>query len=188
VADLNEVIIEWQSAKSPGGLSILYFKASGSVASQRSAIQSMLGGVVARLDNNTSWVVRTSGKVRDEATGTLTGFWNDANAKTGVGTLSGNAVPNASQVLLQWRTSTIVNGRLLQGRTYIPGLSATSLDEGELSSGAITSFQAGQAALLAAVPGDLVVWHRPGGGSPGSGVSVTAGATWSELAVQRRRR
>lgn len=188
MADLNEVIVDWTSTNSPGGLSVMYFKAGSPIAPQRAAIHTMYSGVVARLDNGTAWTVRTSGKIIDEATGTLTGFWNDATAKSGVGTLAGNCVPNASQVLLRWRTATVVGGRLLQGRTFVPGLGASSLDEGQVSAATVTAFQASQAALLAAVPGDLVVWHRPGGAAPGVGISVTAGTTWSELAVQRRRR
>ena len=188
MADLNEVIVDWNTTNSPGGLSVMYFKASGSIVNQRAAIQTMYTACIARLDNGTVWTVRTSGKIIDETTGTLTGFWNDAAAKTGTGTLSGNCVPNAAQVLFRWRTSTIVNGRLLQGRTFVPGLGAASLDEGQVSAAALGAMQGGQAALLAAIPGELVVWHRPVGGNPGSGVAVTAGTVWSELAVQRRRR
>jgi len=188
MADLNEVIVDWSSAKSPGGLSGMYFLASGSIANQRSAIQNMYTACIARLDNNTSWSVRTSGKVIDEATGTLTAFWNDNTTKSGSGTLTGNAVPNAAQVLLRWRTTQIVNGRLLQGRTFVPGLSASSLDEGEVSSAAVGTFQTAQGAFIAAVPGEFVVWHRPNGASPGAAYPVTGQATWAELAVQRRRR
>lgn len=188
MTNLNEVIVDWTSENSPGGLSVMYFLASGNIVNQRNAIQSMYGGVVARLDTLTTWNVRTSGKVIDDATGTLVGFWGDSNTKSGVGTLSGQPVPNASQVLLRWRTSDIVNGRLLQGRTFVPGLATASLDAGQLAAAAVTAFQAGQAALLAAVPGDLQVWHRPKGGSPGAAHTVTSAATWSELATQRRRR
>lgn len=188
MTDLNEVIVDWTSENSPGGLSVMYFLASGSISNQRTAIQTLISGFVNKLDTLTTFTVRTQGKVIDDATGTLQAFWGDATAHTGPGTLSGIPVPNASQVLLQWRTSDIVNGRLLQGRTFVPGLGTAAVDGGQLASATVTAVQAGQAAMLAAIPGELQVWHRPNGGSPGAAHTVTSAACWSEMAVQRRRR
>lgn len=185
---LNEVIIDWSAESTSGGLSVLYFLNSGAITDQREGIQNMLGAVIGRLDSLTTWSVRTSGKVIDDATGTLTGFWSDSTARTGVGTVTGQPVANAAQVLLRWRTDNIVAGRLLQGRTYVPGLAQGATDKGQLAAATITAFQGGQAALLATAPGELVVWHRPTESTPGSSFPVTAGATWEELAVQRRRR
>lgn len=186
--DLAEVIVDWQAENTNGGLSVMYFSNPVSIAQYRAAIDQLYTDVAARLDSLTTWTVRTSGKVIDDATGTLTGFWNDATAATGSGSLSGIPVANASQVLLRWRTDTIVAGRLLQGRTYVPGLGTASMDGGQLSAAAQAAFQTAQATFIAGLTGDFVIWHRPGESTPGAAYTVESGATWNELAVQRRRR
>lgn len=183
-----EVITDWSAENSRPGLSVMYFKSTGSIATIRQAIDTMYDTVQARMDSLTTWTVRTSGKIIDETTGTLTGFWSDATARAGAGTLSGSPVANAAQVLLRWRTNNIVNGRLLQGRTFVPGLSSSSTDGGQLSSAALSAFEGAQAAFLTSVGSDMVIWHRPNGSDPGSLFAVSTGATWNELATQRRRR
>lgn len=188
MTDLNEIIVDWTSENSQPGLSVMYCKASGPVAAQRSYIHVMYDTVKARLDSLTTWTIRTTGKVIDDSTGTLVGFWDEPTAKAGAGTLSGSPVANAAQMLLRWRTTSIVNGRLLQGRTYVPGLSSTSTDGGQVSAATIAAMQTAQAAFLSSMSGDFVVWHRPVGAAPGSSFSVSSGATWNELATQRRRR
>lgn len=184
-----EVLVDWTAENCQPGLSVMYFDESGiAIGTARTAIDQLYTDVAARLDSLTTWTVRTSGKILDNTTGTLTGFWSDATAATGTGTLSGIPVPNASQVLLRWRTTSIINGRLLQGRTYVPGLGTGSLDGGQLSSAAQTAFQTAQATFLATVAPDFVIWHRPNGSDPGTIRNVESGATWNELATQRRRR
>ena len=81
-----------------------------------------------------------------------------------------------------------VAGRLLQGRTFIPGISSGQLDGGQLSSACVTAFSTAQSTFLASIPADMVIWHRPKGVTPGTYFAVDSGATWNELAVQRRRR
>lgn len=185
---LQEVLIDWQSENARPGLSVMYFKSTASISTVRAALDTMFTAVAARLDSLTTGTVRTSGKIIDETTGTLTGFWNDPTAATWVGTASGQPVSNPDQALMQWRTNNVVNGRLLQGRTFVPGLAFTALDAGQLSAATVSAFQTAQAAFLASIPGDMVIWHRPNGGAPGSFFAVNSGATWNELAVQRRRR
>lgn len=183
-----EVLTDWQSENSPGGLSVMYFDDSSNISNVRNAIDSLFTGVQARLDSLTSWSVRTTGKIISPVSGTLTGFWSDAAPAVGTGTLSGQPVSNASQVLMQWRTDQVVSGRLLQGRTYVPGLSTGSLEGGQLSAAAQASFIATQLVFLAATDVNFVIWHRPKEDAPGAAYPVVNASTWNELAVQRRRR
>lgn len=188
MADITEIITEWQAENTPGGLSVMYFGPGVNVPVVRGAIDQMYTDVAARLDSLTTWNVRTSGKIIDEATGTLTGFWESAAVANGVGTLSGTPVANAAQVLLRWRTLGIVNGRLVQGRTFVPGLGSSSVDGGQLSAAAQGAFTTAAATFITTCADTFGVWHRPSDAGPGSWHEVISGATWSELAVQRRRR
>lgn len=185
---LQEVLIDWSAENARPGLSVMYFKSTANIATVRAALDTMFTSLAGRLDSLTTGTVRTAGKIIDETTGTLTGFWNEPTAATWVGTVSGQPVGNPSQALMRWRTNNVVGGRLLQGRTYIPGLAQGSMDAGQLSAATVTAFQTAQATFLGSIPGDMVIWHRPNGGAPGSFFAVDSGATWNELAVQRRRR
>lgn len=117
-----EILTDWQSENARPGLTVMYFDDSGiAIAPARAAIDTLFTDMANKLDTLTTWTVRTSGKIVDQTTGTLTGFWDEPTAAAGAGTLSGIPVANASQALLRWRTNDIINGRLLQeiGRAHV---------------------------------------------------------------------
>lgn len=183
----REIEIQWTTQNGPGKVSVLYFNAGVAVATQRTAIQTWLAGTVGALDTTTSYVVATSGREWDSATGALTGAWTEASAKTGVGTVGGEPLPDATQVLFRWHTGTIVNGRFLAGRTFLPGVARINAVDGNLESGIRAALQttANTFATSSATP---VVWHRPNPDGPGSEVQMTSATVWNEFAVLRRRR
>jgi len=165
----------------------MMFDIGNSVGSQRSALGTFFGAVDANLNNQVSWSVRKSGRELDDATGTLTGIWGDSPTYVGTGAGTVDSCPDATQVLLQWSTAAIVNGRFVRGRTFIPGLEVSALQLGNLQAAFITNFEAAQATLIAAAVG-FGIWHRPVSASGGSQHDVVIGTTWDELAVLRRRR
>lgn len=187
MADMNEVLVDWEAIGTPGGLSVLYFNPSATVESSRSELATALGGVNTELAATTKWSVRTTGRVIESTTGALTGFWNDSQPYTGTGSGIGKAVSNAAQALVQWRSVVIMNGRLVQGRTYLPGLSDYSLLNGQVIDAARFKIEDSfdTAYVAAAEP---VIWHRPGPNGPGLAVPVAAATVWREMAVLRRRR
>lgn len=96
-------------------------------------------------------------------------------------------VPNAVQGLIRWRTTAVVGGRFLRGRTYIPGMSQTTVfASGVMNTNGSGPLNAGAAALIAT--GLFGVWHRPEGGAGGVFAPATSSGVWREFAVQRRRR
>ena len=185
---MREVIVDWTIPGNGGGLNVLYFDDNHPVAEQRDALGLALETMEPRLSTLASWVIRTEGRQLDPATGTLIGSWSDFRTIGGQGTGAGTVVSNASQVLLKWGTVAIVDGRLVRGRTYIPGLDPINVFQGNLSQAAQASFQAATATLLAGAGSGLVVWHRPNAKGPGSAHPVSGTSVWSEIAVQRRRR
>jgi len=101
--------------------------------------------------------------------------------------LAGEAVPDASQGLMRWSTGTIIDGRFVQGRTFIPGVSTSRVSQANLNAATQSAWNAAAVTLIAANVG-LSVWHRPVGGAGGFSAVVDGGTAWSEFAVLRRRR
>lgn len=183
----REIIVEWTTASGAGKKSVLFFDTGTTAASQRTALSTMLTSIQTSLVSGNTWRIANVGRELDNSTGTLTGAWSDASVKSGGGTVPPQQVADATQVLFQWRTGVIVNGRFLRGRTFIPGLAVSNLSGGNLLAGVQTGFQGYGTTFLNANVG-FQVWHRPVNGSGGQ---VALGGTctvWSELAVLRRRR
>jgi hypothetical protein len=166
----------------------MYFDESQPVADQRAAVDGLWTNMQTHLVINYTWTVQTSGRELNTASGALEDFWTEGTAHTGTGFAgTGTSVADATQVLCRWRTNSIIGGRRLQGRTFVPGLTKGSLSGGNLSASA----QGDIASACATFVNDLVgfqVWHRPVGGTGGSAAPVTGSAVWNELAVQRKRR
>jgi len=182
-----EILVDWTTPSGSDHRSVMMFGLVSTPAEQRDALSDFLNTIKSQLEDSTSFTIETAGRELDDATGALTGVWSEATSYTGVGVVSGQVVADATQGLMQWRTDHIVNGRFLQGRTFIPGLSASHLSNGNLSSTAITAWTgAGQALIDAAV--QFGVWHRPVLGSGGVFWAADTAACWGELAVLRRRR
>lgn len=190
MVDIREILVDWVGAGGVSGVSVMHFGAlSNTPASQRAALSTFLTALRPSLAASTNYRIRPEGRELDEATGTLTGVWSEPTLYANSGTSAASGpVPNAAQILVRWATPAIINGRVLKGRTFIPGAANTaSGSSGEVVSGVVTSFTAAGAALIIADV-DLRVWSRPKPGRPGQAFTVTGVNVWSELAVQRRRR
>lgn len=189
MTNLREVLVNWTTVAGGGFLNVLYFNDTDPIATQRQALGTMLTSIQSQLTTGTSWTVATSGRVIDDATGTLVGDWNDGTARTGAGTVSTSGTPDATQVLLRWRGTAVINGRRIQGRTFIPGLGGSNVAGGNLSPGAQGIIQ--NALTTYANTGlQHLLWHRPVNGAGGSshGFGPAGASVWPELAVLRRRR
>lgn len=183
----REILTEWSTPSGSDHRTVMFFDPVGNVATQRAALKAFYDTIKSQLDNAVTWTIQTAGRELDDTTGTLTGVWSESTVSTGVGVVNGEPVADASQVVMQWRTGTIVNGRFLQGRSFIPGLSSSHLSNGNVSSTVQTAWTTAGQTLMAVASG-LQVWHRPVAGSGGLADDVTSAAVWSELGVLRRRR
>ena len=190
---LREILVDWTTISGSGKVSVFYFDNTGTVATQRTALNTLLTAVKAHLDNSTVYTVRTEGREIDQASGGLIGFWTETSAKTGVGGGTTEPVADATQALLRWKTSTIFGGRRVIGRTYIPGVSNSNEQNGDLIAATVTAFAAAAQAMATAGAG-LQIWHRPLRNEDGDIIAdgnqfdVTSGTCWKEFAVLRRRR
>lgn len=183
----REILTDWTFDSGEDGVSVMFFVDGFTVAAQRAALATFWGSVDSMLHNGTTWTIRQSGRELDNVSGTLTGVWTDPTVYTGTGAGTVNPVNDAAMILLQWQTSEIVNGRMVRGRTFVPGAELSTQEGGNLGAGFVGQLQTYQATLIAADVG-LCVWHRPVSGSGGLNCLVETGTAWSEFAVLRGRR
>jgi len=175
-----------------GGVSTLAFEdpASDTAASDiLGHVRTFWDAIKDNLDEDVSVTVQSNPARYAAATGELQALFSAGGGTAVTGTATGNAAPRASQALVRWRTSDIVNGRFLRGRTFIPGIgTALITDTGQLSTTAITDITNAASALISASGSTLEVWHRPVNGAGGSVGLVTSVSVWAEFAVLRSRR
>lgn len=183
---LREIITSWTGPGHSPKLSIMYFDAEVPLEPQREAIRQFVFGIRGMLAGYSASVARV-GDVIDDATGELVGEWSSTVDASVSGTGVTPSVADASQALVRWRTSAIVNGRRLRGRTFIPGISSQYLSAGNLSGSGVTTITGAASAFVTSAVG-FRVWHRPSGGSGGQSADVTSASVWEEFATQRRRR
>lgn len=184
---VREILTEWTTVSGAGKLSVMYFDETEPAGVQRQDIGTLFDAIAPDLANTTSFRVAQSGRELDTATGTVTGFWDSNTVHDGIGGAAVTAIADVAQLLLRWRTSTVINGRLVQGRTFVPGASSGEINGGNVASAMVTAAAAACTTFLTERP-DFVIWHRPVNGAGGSAVPVTSSGVWSEWAVQRKRR
>lgn len=134
------------------------------------------------MSSNAAWSVDPVVATLDAATGELTGT-EEVAGSNGQGDIAGEWLPPATQVLVQWRTGTFVNGRELRGRTFIPGVFQNANDNGVLSSTVRTALSTAIAGWLTAGPVPLI-WSRAHLVSS----LVSSASVWNQFAVLRSRR
>ena len=129
----------------------------------------------------------------EATTGVLTGAFAGTPPANSIGAAGTSPLPAQTQGLIAWGTNSVINGRRLRGRWFIP-----YPDEGDNSGtpGGPSSSYTSQlnaavtAMLVAPAGGNLpVIWHRPSpGGSNGGHAQITGGNGRGYWVVQRKRR
>lgn len=190
------------------GLNTFYFRqGSGQLAGDAGDAQLCVDRVQAAFtDANelypTQWSVQVDPVVDyiNDETGELVSSYGVTGRIPVVGVGGGGFGPIAAMILLQLRTSEVVNGHRLRGRAFL-GPSAVNADpDGSPSPEDLTAaLQFATALLDAGVAGpQLVIWHRPRKARPlavppvafriGASRFVTSFATPEYYAVLRSRR
>lgn len=186
---MRQILTRWVVPGSASDITtVMNFESAPPVADQRQSVQDFWLGFTGLLGAGVSWVVEDAGDEYDAASGTLSGDWSDPVQLIGPPSGgSGGVVPNASMLLIRWRTGAIRNGRRVTGRTFVPGIGVGNLTNGELTANA-QGFASLAAADMVSDGVGFSVWSRPQNGAGGALSEVVAGTCWNELATQRRRR
>jgi hypothetical protein len=126
----------------------------------------------------------------NEATGELDGS-KEPGSLASVSASGTSSMASASMVLLRLTTQTIINGRRLQGRSFLGPVGTNTNTAGNVSSTCNAAVLTAAALLnTGATASKLVVWHRPTEPTPTDGQvgDVTGFGTSPEYAVLRSRR
>lgn len=187
VATIYEITTDWQFANSSGGKTVMYFSGTPTVSLSRERLGDLWESLANQISSSTTWTVATTGKVLNDADGSLLDYWTDTTEYSQPGAAGGQSLANSTQILLKWFTNGIVGNRRVQGRSYVPGIGSGTLDNGDPSGPTVNAVRAAVKNYLTEDTG-LVIWSRPSGGRAGSSHAVVDADTWDEYAVQRRRR
>jgi hypothetical protein len=101
------------------------------------------------------------------------------------GTDTNPMLPRATQGLVRWGTDTVLAGRRLRGRTFLPAFTENSnSDDGAPDSSVVSGMNGGISAFIGGMNGELVIYSR----THLSGGAITQGRFWTEWASLRSRR
>lgn len=99
-----------------------------------------------------------------------------------VGTDGGTRLPDATAVVLRWRSGFYFAGKPVNGRSFLP-YGNTANGEGGVNGTTQSEMNTAGADFITAAEG-FIVWSR----THGVTATVDTASTWSEYGVQRRRR
>lgn len=187
MADIKRVRCEWSGSGVTGpGLSTFYF--TSTATGFPADLQTFFQAIKALIPTSCTITVPNTGDVLDASTGALTGTWTDAGGSTTTGTNAG-AFAGGVGISVKWLTNGIVNGRRVNGRTFICPIAGGSFEtDGTPQASTVSALQTPATALITATAPDFVVWHRPqggGGGNPNAIVSALVRDTPSWLRTRR---
>lgn len=171
-------------------LSTMYFdESAGTAQNAATAVGAFWAEVDGQLSNLVNWQTEADVSLIDTDTGVLQGVISTSPVN-GSGSLSTEALGWVTQGLIRWRTGSIINGRSLRGRTFIPGLTSTGLDDGQMSAIQQGVLNTAASNLISSINATLQIWHRPNpvGSSTGDAGDVLTGTTWPSYAELRTRR
>jgi hypothetical protein len=185
MTDILRMRVLWNGG--PGGAGVSTFHALSATTLVAPMI-TFLNAVKANLPNDITLSVPSGGDTVDSVTGDLTGSWGDGTYATITGAVA-TGFAAASGFLMKWGTGAIVNGHRLVGKTYIVPAASICFDVdgnvlGATRSGMITA----ASALIAANPGNLIVWSRPSPTHSGEYRSITTGDVNLKGCILRSRR
>lgn len=175
----------------PGGpyLSTMYFRVAAlgnatEAQNAATAVGNFWNAVDFELSNTVTWVTQAEVAQVNEVTGDVVDAWA-VTTQTGTGAKTGDILPTMNQALVRWNTNSFINGRRVQGRTYVPGMTEINNTVTGGPNGSVTGLLGtAAAALIADANSELVVWSRRNGVIR----TVTSGTPLTTYAVLRSRR
>jgi len=177
---ISQVACSWTGLQGGVGYSIFYVR--GTLLSPV-AFTTFFGSVKTYLPNAVTVNVPNTGKVIDEATGKMTGVWagGSASAQTGNG---GANYPATAGCQIKWLTSGYVNGRRVQGRTYLVPLPTSAFTTtGTIATTTTGALFTAASTLITDLANNFVVWARPLYGKDSAGNTtdelIRAGTSWT---------
>lgn len=155
---IDRVTIELSGG--PGGLGITTFWFLDGAAAQP-AVRAFADSWQEALPNDITLTVQDQGDRINEETGGLVGTWSGGVVAGYVGIGTGAWAAGVG-IRIRWLTAGIVNGRRVSGTTFlVPIMFDGFRDNGVPTVAVLDAYTDAADALIAATPGNMVVWSRP---------------------------
>lgn len=180
---VQQARIRWNGLGHSPKYSILNFDVPESIEAAAGHFGNFLEAINFLFVNTMTWEFESEYRTLDETTGAPIGIHHLAEPPSGGPGIGSAQLADATQVLLQWNTGAVVAGRQLKGRTYLPGIAQSEIQNGNVRPQSVTAVQTAINGYLTQYQ-ELGVWSR----RHGIMQPVTSGSIWNEFAVQRRRR
>jgi hypothetical protein len=157
---IAQIQASWTGLPGGVGFTTIYVR---STAANPSPFLTFFQTIASRLPAVATVTVPSTGRLLDEATGKMTGVWNQGGGGA-VGGTSSNTFAPQSGAQVKWDTGGFSNGRHVRGRMFIIPLSnaqySTTLP-GTIDQAACNVINGAATAMITAFAGNLVVWQRP---------------------------
>lgn len=191
MATIARIQVAWSGFVGAPGVSTFYCL---DAATFRPGLVAFIYAATNDLPTTVTTTVPSTGDLIDEVTGDITGAWSDGTDAVTTGLTTGT-YPAPSGLVVNWLTDTVIAGRRVRGKTFFVPLGGSRYDtNGSIDGATVSAFQSRATTLLAASPGQMLLWHRPtlagspSGVTPGEGVPVTGFRVPDLAAVLRSRR
>lgn len=168
MATMHRIRVPWSGGVGGNGLSTFYFT-DATVA--LAPLHAFFDAVKSYVATGISWQFPGEGDTMESTTGELTGTWS-ATGQAAVVASGGGSYSAPVGAMVSWLTGAVYFGHRIKGRTYIvPTNSATDSATGGLAATPKGAIQTAARALIAAAPGNLLIWSRP----------VLAAPSWTDV-------
>ena len=185
MTDIARVRVEWTGLVGLPGISTFYLGTT--VTPDVSDLLAFFNAIKAYFPPGRQWNVPSSGDVIDDTNGELQGVWTGTGAGTVAATGTFAAYPAGTGARIRWLTGGIVNGRRVNGATFLAPLVAGAYqDNGTLNDTFISTVAAAGTALLAGEP--IRVWHRNSSGLSNGSSHIVEGVNIPDRVTSLRTR
>lgn len=147
------------------------------------SVVDFLGNLDDLLTNQITWNLETEVETLDTVTGTLTDV---ATVSTGFGTGTATTefLPTVTQGLIRWNTGQILNGRVVKGHMFVPGMLESQNDYGRPNAAILSAVETISDNFQTTAGVEFVIWSR----TNGAAVTVLGSSMapqWSYLSSRR---
>lgn len=187
MATLAKIPVIWDGLPGLPGLSMFYSTPTG-VVTTVVALKAFFTSIQVYFPPSLTWGFPTGGDEFDDADGELVGGWTGGAGGQVVGTGGSTIYASGCGARVRWNTTTIVDGRRVNGSTFLVPLINTAYDtNGTINNTAVAAILTAANTLVTA--GDTVVWHRNDkGAANGSSHAVLAATVPDKVSTLRSRR
>lgn len=170
---MNRVRVAWTGFTGAPGVSTFYF---GSTTTDMAALKTFFTSLGPYLPNSVNIAVPAIGDQINDTDGAITGSWSGLNGGSVVGTGGSTGYSGASGFAVNWKSTLIVAGRRVQGRTFfVPSAVIAYQSDGTIVESLRTTITTAANTLVTAYAGEFKVWSRPFAGRAAVGTPGTPG-------------